>query len=118
MHRLRLRRDFLAAARGTSCALPGVVVQMRARGDQDAARVGFTVTKKLGNAVIRNRIRRRLRAAAALALPGLALDGHDYVLIGRQGTITRDFDALKGDLASALQRFHRGNGRRDDTEHS
>jgi ribonuclease P protein component len=118
MQRLRLRRDFLAAARGKSCALPGVVVQMRVREDQDAARIGFTVTKKLGNAVTRNRIRRRLRAAASLALPGLARDGHDYVLIGRQGTIARDFGALKDDLTAALQRFHRTSATRGDTEHS
>lgn len=118
MERLKLRRDFLAAARGKSCALPGVVVQMRARDDQNAARVGFTVTKKLGNAVTRNRIKRRLRAAAASALPGLARDGHDYVLIGRQGTIARDFAALKGDLHAAFQRFHRATDTRGDTEHS
>ena len=118
MERLKLRRDFLAAARGKSCALPGVVVQMRIRDDANAARIGFTVTKKLGNAVTRNRIRRRLRAAAGQALPGLARDGHDYVLIGRQGTIARDFGALKGDLTSALQRFHRETGGKGDTEHS
>ena len=91
---------------------------MRARDDQNAARIGFTVTKKLGNAVTRNRIKRRLRAAASQALPGLARDGHDYVLIGRQATITRDFGALKGDLHAAFERFHRGTGSRADTEHS
>lgn len=91
---------------------------MRARDDASAARIGFTVTKKLGNAVTRNRIKRRLRAAAGQALPGLVRDGHDYVLIGRQGTITRDFGALKGDLTSALKRFHRGTDSRSGTEHS
>jgi ribonuclease P protein component len=119
MQSLKLRRDFLAAARGKSCALPGVVVQMRARGDKDAARVGFTVTKKLGNAVIRNRIKRRLRAAAAQILPDLARDGCDYVLIGRDATATRDFGALTGDLTSALKRFHRRPASvGDDAEHS
>jgi len=118
MQRLKLRRDFLAAAQGKSCALPGVVVQMRARNDEAAARVGFTVTKKLGNAVTRNRIRRRLRAAASEALPGLARDGYDYVLIGRGGTASRDFAALKGDLTSALKRFHRATGGTGDAEHS
>ena len=72
MQRLKLRRDFLAAARGKSCALPGVVVQMRARDDQNAARVGFTVTKKLGNAVTRNRIKRR---SASRRQPSLAGTG-------------------------------------------
>ncbi len=91
---------------------------MRVRDDADAARIGFTVTKKLGNAVTRNRIKRRLRAAASQALPNLVHDGHDYVLIGRQGTIARDFGALKGDLTSALQRFHRETGSKGDTEHS
>ncbi len=110
MQRLKLRRDFLAAARAKSCALPGVVVQMRARGDENEPRVGFTVTKKLGNAVVRNRIKRRLRAAAGAAMPGLARAGHDYVLIGRTATATRDFVALTSDLTSALKRFHRGGG--------
>lgn len=91
---------------------------MRVREDTDAARIGFTVTKKLGNAVTRNRIKRRLRAAASQALPGLAHDGHDYVLIGRQGTIARDFGALKGDLHTAFQRFHRATDTRGDTEQS
>jgi ribonuclease P protein component len=110
MQRLKHRRDFLAAARAKSCAKPGVVVQMRSRGDDGAARIGYTVTKKLGNAVTRNRIKRRLRAAAGAALPGLAQAGYDYVLIGREATATREFAALKGDLTSALKRFHRDGG--------
>jgi ribonuclease P protein component len=65
MQRLKRRGEFLAAARAASRAAPGVVVQMRRRGDEGAARVGFTVTKKLGGAVERNRIRRRIKEAVA-----------------------------------------------------
>src|SRR5262245_24244199 len=117
MQRLKRRRDFLAAARAKTCAAPGVVVQIRVRDDNEGARVGFTVTKKLGNAVTRNRIRRRLKAAADLALPALARRGHDYVLIGRDQTATRDFTKLTGDLTSAVKRFH-SDKERQDAEHS
>ena len=67
-----------------------------------AARVGFTVTKKVGSAVIRNRARRRLREAARIALAEAALPGCDYVLIARAGTISRPYPELVGDLKSAL----------------
>jgi len=69
-------------------------------------RVGFTATKKLGNAVIRNRARRRLRAAAAAALPLYGLAGNDYVLVARQETLSRPFQGLIGDLVSALHAAH------------
>ena len=106
MLRLTRRQDFLAAARASSQAMPGMVVQMRVRDDDDGARVGFTCTKKLGNAVTRNRIKRRLREAARLALPAVARAGHDYVLIGRQASGHRSFVALQQDLVAALQRLH------------
>jgi ribonuclease P protein component len=106
MQRLTRRQDFLAAARAASQAMPGLVVQMRARGDDEAARIGFTCTRKLGNAVTRNRIKRRLREAARLTLPGLARAGHDYVLIGRMTSGQRPFSALQQDLVIALQRLH------------
>ncbi len=107
IERLRLRRDFLAAAKALSCAMPGVVLQARDRADEAAPRIGFTATRKLGNAVIRNRIRRRLREAARLVMPGRAHTGHDYVLIGRMATASRSFADLKNDLANALQRIHK-----------
>ena len=73
-------------------------------GSHDGARVGFTVTKKVGNAVVRNRVRRRLRAAAGEILPGRAARGADYVLIGRAATVTRAYADLLGDLEAALRR--------------
>ena len=67
-----------------------------------AARVGFTVTRKVGNAVVRNRARRRLREAVRATLPEAALPGCDYVVIARTGTISRAYPDLLGDLKSAL----------------
>ena len=72
---------------------------------------------KIGNAVMRNRVKRRLREAARLTLSPLLRAGHDYVVIGRQGTATRDFGKLRTDLASAVKRLHETAGeRRDDLE--
>jgi ribonuclease P protein component len=114
MDRLRKRRDFLNAAKGHKWAAPGLVLQARARPRQELdggekredMRVGFTVTKKVGNAVIRNRAKRRLRAAARDVLPIAGKIGFDYVLIGRKGTITRPYSALLNDLHLALARVH------------
>jgi ribonuclease P protein component len=106
MERLRRRQDFVAAAKALHAAVPGFVVQARDRDDGLAPRVGFTTTKKLGNAVIRNRIKRRLREAARLTLPAIAHRGFDYVLIGRAGAAKRPFAELQKDLNSALKRLH------------
>jgi len=102
--RLRRRADFLKAARGRRAAMPGLVLQMRVReAAADAPlRVGFTVTRKVGNAVTRNRAKRRLRAAAAAVLPRYGLPGRDYVVIGRAGTLTRPFALLVADFERAL----------------
>jgi ribonuclease P protein component len=70
------------------------------------ARFGFTVTKKLGGAVVRNRIRRRLKAAITLVADGIAKPDHDYVLVARLAAFDRDFEALKKDLERALHRVH------------
>ena len=76
---------------------------MRDREDSDASiRVGFTVTKKIGGAVVRNRMKRRFRALARELLPASGLPGADHVMIGRAGGVERDFAALRADLASAL----------------
>ena len=79
---------------------------VRDRGDGDPAkRVGFTVTKKIGGAVVRNRMKRRLRALARELVPSGGLPGSDHVLIGRSGGIERDFSLLRQELANALQRL-------------
>jgi len=113
---LKKRADFLAAARARRWATPGVIVQGRERGADEAAetpvRVGFTCSKKVGGAVRRNRAKRRLRAAAAAVLPHAARPGWDYVLIGlAEATAARPFAALKTDLYEALERLHAGKGR-------
>jgi ribonuclease P protein component len=108
MIRLTQRRDFLAAAKALSQAMPGVIVQMRKRADDGEARVGFTCTKKIGNAVVRNRIRRRMRESVRLVMSSRVRPGHDYVLIGRVATEKRDFEELGKDIISALERLHAG----------
>lgn len=107
MDRLRQRADFLAAAQGPRASSPGFVVQMRSRNDDGPARIGFTVTKKVGNAPERNRIRRRLRAVIRLAGEAAIPAPNDYVLIGRRAALSRDFSDLQGDLAGALRRLAR-----------
>ena len=88
--------------------MPGFVLQVRARGDGDPAiRVGYTVTKKIGNAVVRNRMKRRFRALAREHLPMLGISGADHVLIGRAGGIERDFSALSVELQRALAKAAR-----------
>ncbi len=83
---------------------PGLVLQALERGDAEPARLGFTVTKKVGNAVIRNRTRRRLKEAARLLLAEMPLRGVDLVLVGREGTRERAFAALGNDLRRALRK--------------
>jgi ribonuclease P protein component len=82
--------------------MPGLVLQALPRDDAGPARLGFTVTKKIGNAVIRNRTRRRLKEAARLVLADKAVAGVDLVLIGRAGTAGRDFSTLQDDIRRAM----------------
>ena len=84
--------------------MPGVVLQALPRDDPDVARLGFTVTKKVGNAVMRNRAKRRLREAARSVLRDQPLHGVDLVLIGRAGTCNREFRALIDDIFRALRK--------------
>jgi ribonuclease P protein component len=107
MEHLRRRQDFVAAARALSQATPGMVVQARNRLDDAAPRVGYTCSKKIGNAVTRNRAKRRMREIVRLELVGHAQAGFDYVLIGRMATATRNFADLQKDLGLALKRLHR-----------
>ena len=96
------RKDFVAANAGRRAPTPGFVLLVRRRDDDRGVRAGFTVTKKIGNAVVRNRLKRRLRAAARAVLPEGGVPHADHVLIGRSEGLTRDFAALKADLARAL----------------
>jgi ribonuclease P protein component len=85
--------------------MPGFVLLVRPRDDGDSTiRVGFTVTKKIGNAVIRNRMKRRFRALAREILPELGVCGADHVLIGRAGGIERDYASLSAELKRALKK--------------
>lgn len=120
--RLKTRPQFLkVAAAKQKWATPGLVLQAarRQRGEGRAApnlledpgeadiRVGFTVTRRVGNAVVRNRAKRRLRAAAALVFPQVGLEGMDYVVIGRLGTLKRPYEALLQDLEQAVVKLNR-----------
>ncbi|RME17876.1 MAG: ribonuclease P protein component [Alphaproteobacteria bacterium] len=106
---LRRRADFLACARARKAATPGFILQGRDRGDGEAiVRVGFTASKKVGNAVARNRAKRRLRALAREILPGKGRPGWDYVLVARRDeTARRPFAEMQRDLAKALEKVHR-----------
>lgn len=106
---LKKRSDFLRAARARRQGTSGMMVQARARGPNEGPgmRVGFTCSKKVGNAVARNRAKRRLREVARLVLPMHGHDGWDYVLIGRtEATASRPFERLQDDLRMALRKIH------------
>ncbi len=100
---LRKRSDFLYAAKARRVVTPGFILQIRNRKDDAPLRVGFTCSKKVGNAVARNRAKRRLRALARLVLSKNGEPGHDYVLIGRADTTAkRPFAQLLTDLTQVL----------------
>lgn len=106
---IRKRADFLAANRGVRVSRPGFVLLAHPNGGL-GKRVGVTVTKKIGNAVVRNRMKRRFRELLRAALPGAGLPDHDHVLIGREGGVEREFTLLQQELAAALARAAAGKG--------
>jgi ribonuclease P protein component len=105
---IKKRADFLAANAGLRATTPGFILLVRDRDDQDLSmRVGFTVTKKIGGAVVRNRMKRRFRALAREIVPVKGLPGADHVMIGRAKGIERDFGLLRTELAGALDRLRK-----------
>ena len=106
---LTKRADFLAANKGLRNARTGFVLLTRPNGGE-GVRYGITVTKKIGNAVVRNRMKRRFRELLRAALPKQGLANHDHVLIGRMGGIERDFAQMEEELSKALARAAEGKG--------
>ena len=103
---LKRRAEFLrVAAKGRKAASPGLVLQALLRDDTAPVRLGFTVTKKVGNAVVRNRTRRRMREAARLLLADHSAVGADLVLVGRDTTRTRPFPLLIDDIKRGLAKL-------------
>jgi ribonuclease P protein component len=109
--RLKTRAEFLHVREGSRFAAPSLVLQARSRAEtgsheSDLARFGFTASKALGGAVLRNRARRRLKEAVRIVGPTHALPGYDYVLIARAGTVQRRFTEITEDLERALTKVH------------
>ena len=105
LHKLKQRSQFLAAARGLKCARPELLLQINANQRQTAG-VGFTASKKVGNAVVRNRAKRRLREVARQHLPQVGRAGMDYVLVARQKTAQCPFPELLASFVEAARQLH------------
>jgi ribonuclease P protein component len=113
MERLTRRMDFRAASTGMRASARAFVLQARRRSEDDPARIGFTVSKQVGNAVERNRVRRRLREIVKLAPANEMRAGHDYVLIARRAALALPFGEMRQEFDAALCRIHgpeRGGG--------
>src|SRR3954451_11397093 len=105
---IKKRADFLAANAGKRASTPGFILLVRDRKDSDPLmRVGFTVTKKIGGAVVRNRMKRRFRALAREVVPAKGIAGADHVIIGRAKGIEREFGLLRSELMGALAQLRR-----------
>jgi ribonuclease P protein component len=113
MERLRQRTDFVAAASGTKVPATAFVLQAHRRADEGPARLGFTVSKKVGNAVERNRVRRRLREIVRLSGSERMWNGYDYVLVGRRAALKMPFARMVEEFEKALRRIQAG--RKDNT---
>jgi ribonuclease P protein component len=111
LERLRQRADFLAAATGSRAPASGFVLQALQRREDGPVRIGFTVSKKVGNSVERNRVRRRLREVVRLSQSATLRPGHDYVLIGRRAALRMPFERLVEDFSRAIGRLHGGKDR-------
>ena len=105
LERLRRRSDFLAAANGSKVPTAGFVLQARKRDEGGPARVGFTVSRKVGSAVERNRVRRRLKEVVRLLGTTGLPSGHDYVVIGRRAALSLPFEQITEDFTRALRRL-------------
>lgn len=103
VERMKARADFLAARRGEKRRGPLFLLEVLAREGTSETRVGFTVTKKTGNAVVRNRIRRRLKEAVRTHAAGDMVAGHDYVIVGRGEVLAAPFDRLKAELSRRIR---------------
>jgi len=106
MERLKRRVDFRAVASAMRAPVAAFLLQARCRAEGGDARVGFTVSRQVGNAAERNRVRRRLREVVRLATAGTLRAGHDYVLVGRRAALSRPFDQMMQDFANAVRRIH------------
>jgi len=102
--RLRKRAEFLAVRRGYKRRGRFFLLEVLDRGDANAPRVGFTVTKKVGNAVVRNRVRRRLREAVRIHAAGDMQPGSDYVIVGREDVLTAPFAEIGTELSRRLRK--------------
>jgi ribonuclease P protein component len=114
MERLTQRADFLAAAKGAKVPSGAFVLQARARGDAAAPRFGFTVSRKVGTAVERNRVRRRLREIVRRNAALIPQTGHDYVLIGRRAALDMPFDRINAEFLGAMTRLAKTRGRQSE----
>jgi ribonuclease P protein component len=108
VERLRQRADFLAAAAGVKAPAAAFVLQARRRDDDGPVRIGFTVSKKVGSAVERNRVRRRLREIVRLSPATRMRPGHDYVLVGRRAALDLPFARMIEEFDRTLRRVHAG----------
>lgn len=108
MEHLRQRADFLAAASAIKVPAAAFVLQARKRSDEGPVRIGFTVSKKVGNAVERNRVRRRLREIVRHTDAARLRAGHDYVLVGRKAALRLPFARIAEEFSGALRRLHAG----------